>query len=183
MTQVKGLQADTAENDIFETRPSFLHFCQENHYQFGTLRRAKHSSMMILYHLHKQVPLTTGRTCSICLRDILELAGWCCDTCPNFDVCNTCYNENSESCHSHKLIPISPEFECGINKYRTRQQRVFQLQVIFTFQLYYQTSTRKACLCFIIFPTNFFCCYPVFFFFFFFFSFCCVCCVCPRTSR
>lgn len=161
------MQADTAENDIFETRPSFLHFCQENHYQFGTLRRAKHSSMMILYHLHKQVPLTTGRTCSICLRDILELAGWCCDTCPNFDVCNTCYHENSESCHSHKLIQISPEFECGINKYQTRQQRVFRLQVIFI-QLYYQTSTRKACLFFIDFFHQLLLLLSCFFFFSFF---------------
>lgn len=126
--QVKGIPADTAENDIFETRTSFLHFCQENHYQFGTLRRAKHSSMMTLYHLHKQVPLTTGRTCSICLKDIVKLAGWHCGACPKFDVCITCYHENGEGCHSHKLIQVSPKFECGINKYLARQQRVLKLQ-------------------------------------------------------
>ncbi|KAI4982402.1 hypothetical protein ZWY2020_022894 [Hordeum vulgare] len=40
------------ESKFFDTRQTFLSLCQGNHYQYDTLRRAKHSSMMVLYHLH-----------------------------------------------------------------------------------------------------------------------------------
>ena len=40
------------DNDMFESRQQFLNFCRANHFQFDELRRAKHSTMMVLYTLH-----------------------------------------------------------------------------------------------------------------------------------
>merc|ERR1719393_61368 len=43
---------DQMESEFFDTRQQFLNLCQGNHYQFDSLRRAKHTSMMALYHIH-----------------------------------------------------------------------------------------------------------------------------------
>ncbi|ONK81358.1 uncharacterized protein A4U43_C01F28200 [Asparagus officinalis] len=45
---------ETIQSKIFDTRSMFLSHCRSNHYQFDTLRKAKHSIMMILYNLHNQ---------------------------------------------------------------------------------------------------------------------------------
>ena len=37
--------------EIFTHRDDFLSLCQGNHYQFDQLRRAKHSTQMVLFHL------------------------------------------------------------------------------------------------------------------------------------
>merc|ERR1712051_258763 len=50
---------DTKDKDPFvdqeciATRLQFLNYCQKNNYQFAELRRAKHTTMMILANLHK----------------------------------------------------------------------------------------------------------------------------------
>ncbi|KAH9307665.1 hypothetical protein KI387_035576, partial [Taxus chinensis] len=58
--EVTDVPADTKDKDdimeceFFDTRHTFLSLCQENNYQYDALRRAKHSSMMVLYHLHNR---------------------------------------------------------------------------------------------------------------------------------
>ncbi|KAB1212752.1 Histone acetyltransferase HAC12 [Morella rubra] len=50
--EITDVPADTKDKDeileseFFDTRQAFLSLCQGNHYQYDTLRRAKHSSMM-----------------------------------------------------------------------------------------------------------------------------------------
>ena len=57
MSLLENIATDTSDPDptsqspLNDSRHTFLEMCQYRHYQFDTLRRAKHSSMMVLYHL------------------------------------------------------------------------------------------------------------------------------------
>lgn len=55
---------------------SFLSLCQGNHYQFDTLRRAKHSSMMVLYHIHNPNAPAFASTCNVCNVELEAGAGF-----------------------------------------------------------------------------------------------------------
>ena len=61
---------ETVESELFEARQNFLSLCQGNHFQFDTLRRAKHSSMMVLYHLHNPSEPAFVATCNVCQREL-----------------------------------------------------------------------------------------------------------------
>ena len=56
---------DMFDSGLFENRYKFLKFCQDNKYQFDSLRRAKHSSMMILYHLRHLIKPTAAGTSTV----------------------------------------------------------------------------------------------------------------------
>jgi hypothetical protein len=103
--------ADAAEDersltcDFFDTRPGFLRMCQGNHYQFDTLRRAKHSSMMILWHLqHPSIP-AYAHICNVCETDIGAGVRWTCShpECQDFDCCDACVQSPSVPPHPHPL--------------------------------------------------------------------------------
>lgn len=110
---IDDIPFDTRENDIIldngllENRHNFLSFCQKNQLQFDTLRRAKHSSMMIIYHLKNPTVLTVGTTCSICYKNIVFQQSWQCEICPEFTICLACYKERGANCHAHKLSQTS----------------------------------------------------------------------------
>ncbi|ONK66260.1 uncharacterized protein A4U43_C06F5870 [Asparagus officinalis] len=107
--QVDNIPADTIDDDdetiqseIFDTRLMFLSHCQYKHYQFDTLRRAKHSTMMILYHLHNPFsPLVS--TCIGCHNDVDTAEGWHCLSCTGYDLCDSCYQKGTFP-HEHELV-------------------------------------------------------------------------------
>jgi len=94
------------DSEFFDTRQAFLSLCQGNHYQFDELRRAKHSSMMALYHLGNPNPNAYVYECNACTRDIVSGNRWHCHTCPDFDVCDACYTKEKHE-HPLEMVPTS----------------------------------------------------------------------------
>ncbi|CAI5730626.1 unnamed protein product [Hyaloperonospora brassicae] len=94
------------DSEFFDTRQAFLSLCQGNHYQFDELRRAKHSSMMALYHLGNPNPNAYVYECNACTRDIVTGNRWHCHTCPDFDVCDACYAKEKHE-HPLEMVPTS----------------------------------------------------------------------------
>ena len=74
------------QSEIFESRQQFLSFLQGNNPQFDELRRAKYSTMMMLYHLHTPDVPAFNYSCNRCSRTIKSGCRWHCEEC-DFDVC------------------------------------------------------------------------------------------------
>ena len=73
-------------SELFDSRQQFLNFCQANHFQFDELRRAKHSTLMILFHLHNPLVPKFLQQCGACYREITHGTRYRCNNCSNFDL-------------------------------------------------------------------------------------------------
>lgn len=118
---------------FIDSRQTFLEICQYRHFQFDTLRRAKHSSIMLVYHLLYPYSQYTRPKCSLC-QNIIQYVLWHCTECNLYwntnhmnqndnlntnvccyDICNVCYlqmktNPNSSNRLHHELTPIRLTF-------------------------------------------------------------------------
>ncbi|KAF8053136.1 hypothetical protein N665_1462s0019 [Sinapis alba] len=132
--EITDIPADTTDRDeileseFFDTRQAFLSLCQGNHYQYDTLRRAKHSSMMVLYHLHNPTAPAFVTTCNACRLDIESGQGWHCEVCPDYDVCNTCYSREGCVNHPHKLTNHPSLADQNAQNKEARQLRDLQFR-------------------------------------------------------
>ncbi|KAJ4801820.1 histone acetyltransferase of the CBP family 12 [Rhynchospora pubera] len=132
--EINGVPTDIKDKDVilesefFDTRQAFLSLCQGNHYQYDTLRRAKHSSMMVLYHLHNPTAPAFVTTCNVCAHDIETGKGWRCEVCPDIDVCNSCYQKEGVVNHPHKLTNHPSNADRDAQNKEARQKRVIQLR-------------------------------------------------------
>jgi E1A/CREB-binding protein len=105
---------DQIESDFFDTRQQFLNLCQGNHYQFDTLRRAKHTSMMTLYHVHNPDIPKFLTSCTCCGVDINSGYRYDCDQCAEFHLCHKClmsYQANHTTPHHHRLKKVVVQAE------------------------------------------------------------------------
>lgn len=82
---------------------AYLSLCQGNHYQYDTIRRAKHSSMMTLYHLHNPTAPAFTSTCNVCNQEIEAGSGFRCTVCPDFDICAMCRGNGH---HDHHPLQV-----------------------------------------------------------------------------
>ncbi|KAK9726769.1 hypothetical protein RND81_05G235900 [Saponaria officinalis] len=137
---------DILESEFFDTRQAFLSLCQGNHYQYDTLRRAKHSSMMVLYHLHNPTAPAFVTTCNSCHLDIETGQGWRCETCPDYDVCNACFQKDGGIDHPHKLTHHPSIAERDAQNKEARQLRVVQLRKML--DLLVHASQCRSTLCY-----------------------------------
>ncbi|KAL3945077.1 MAG: hypothetical protein SGBAC_000868 [Bacillariaceae sp.] len=82
---------DQFESELFENRQLCLNYCQTNHFQFDELRRAKHTTMMVLYQLHNPMAPKFVSRCGVCYRDIANGTRYHCNNCANYDLCQECH--------------------------------------------------------------------------------------------
>ncbi|GBG24486.1 Histone acetyltransferase HAC5 [Hondaea fermentalgiana] len=114
------------KNHLLESRHAFLSLCTGNRYQFDQQRRAKHSTMMVLYHLHNPDAPAHLYTCMECHNDILSGKRYHCDVCNggDYDLCVHCKRHMGR--HEHMLTPFV--VTRGVQAETTESQRMQRVQ-------------------------------------------------------
>jgi len=140
---IKGIIGNTEDEDepqdieMFESRQHFLNYCQTNHFQFDELRRAKHTTMMVLFQLHNPNAPMFIPTCGICYCEITLGTRYHCNDCNNYDLCEDCYepvitnkwaNRGLKFIHdeNHCFAPIDAEAELDVQK--NREERSLRIK-------------------------------------------------------
>ena len=145
---VKVLDDDDEEMDceFLNNRQAFLNLCQGNHYQFDHLRRAKHSSMMVLWHLHNRDAPKFVQQCATCSREILTGYRFHCPTCADFDQCQDCVQNPKVTRHPHQLkpIPIASGAQVELTE-EQRKERQRSIQLHMTLLQHAATCTSAKC--------------------------------------
>ena len=102
-------------NDLMDGRDPFLMMARDRHYEFSSLRRAKFSSMAMLYELHTQARDSFVYTCNSCHANV--------DTRYHCSVCDvsTTLAYYSSTCNS--IFCVILDFDtlpiiCKLNAYR-----------------------------------------------------------------
>ncbi|CAH0473821.1 unnamed protein product [Peronospora belbahrii] len=88
---------------FFGSRFMFHQLCSYAGYQFDTLRRAKHSTMMMLHHYFNEQVVQLNVFCRECSLLITRADFWSCKSCARYALCDTCYWRQGNK-HPHQLI-------------------------------------------------------------------------------
>lgn len=109
------------DSEFFDSRQQYLSLCQGNHYQFDTLRRARHSSMMSLYHLHNPSEPAFTASCNLCQSEVQPGESYRCTKCPDFDMCGLCFRKSQLD---HRLVHPHPLTAPSGRKFDETQMRL-----------------------------------------------------------
>ncbi|BET01960.1 Domain of Unknown Function (DUF902) [Nesidiocoris tenuis] len=114
--------------DLMDGRDAFLTMARERHYEFSSLRRAKYSSMSMLYELHNQGQDKFVYTCNNCKAHVETR--YHCTVCDDFDLCVTCYEKDG---HPHKMEKLGLDLDDGsspsdTNKANPQEARKLSIQ-------------------------------------------------------
>lgn len=94
--------------DLMDGRDAFLTLAREKHYEFSSLRRAKYSTMSMLYELHNQGQDKFVYTCNSCKAQVETR--YHCTFCEDFDLCIQCYEKEG---HPHKMEKLGLDLDDG----------------------------------------------------------------------
>ncbi|CAG9863013.1 unnamed protein product [Phyllotreta striolata] len=94
--------------DLMDGRDAFLTLAREKHYEFSSLRRAKYSTMSMLYELHNQGQDKFVYTCNSCKAHVETR--YHCTLCEDFDLCIKCYEKEG---HPHKMEKLGLDIDDG----------------------------------------------------------------------
>ena len=130
---IRVLDDDKEEIDceFFNTRQCFLDLCRGNHYQFDELRRAKHTSMMVLWHLQNREAPKFVQQCFACAREISSGVRHHCNVCADFDLCHDCFRDpkaNRGQCN-HTLETIKVDSGSGASGLTEEQRKERQRNI------------------------------------------------------
>ena len=95
-------------SELMDGRDAFLTMASEKHYEFSSLRRAKYSTMAMLYELHNQGRESFVYTCNHCKAQVETR--WHCKVCDDFDLCIPCKEKQG---HPHPMEKLGFDLDDG----------------------------------------------------------------------
>lgn len=94
--------------DLMDGRDAFLTMARDRHYEFSSSRRARFSTLCMLYELHNQGQDKFVYTCNSCKSHVETR--YHCTVCDDFDLCIQCYEKEG---HPHKMEKLGLDIDVG----------------------------------------------------------------------
>lgn len=89
-------------------RDAFLTMARDRHYEFSSTRRARFSTLCMLYELHNQGTDKFVYTCNSCKSHVETR--YHCTVCDDFDLCVPCHEKEG---HPHKMEKLGLDIDVG----------------------------------------------------------------------